>query len=314
MISTAILLTLFVNTAQAQAVKVKSCDREVVFTKSPERAVSHDSNITMMMFALGLQNKMVGFSGVTGWQKMTTEFKKQAEGLPQIAPRSPSIEQLLSVNADFLFAGWNYGMRPGGQLTPSTLKPFGIKVYELTESCIHITKKQPSHFNDVYNDIRNLGKIFKVEDRAEKLIFGFERDLNAVKQKVGTVEKPLKVFLYDSGKDTPFTAGLYAIPNAMIEAAGGTNILKDLQSSWARTNWEVIVDRNPEFIVVVDYGKTTAKQKMDFLLNHPALKSVDAIIKKRFVTITYDEATPSIHNVEATAKMAKAFYPNKFQQ
>lgn len=301
------------NMAQAEKIRVKSCDREVVFDKTPERAVSHDINMTNMMFALNLQHKMVGFTGVSGWQKLTDDFKKQAGNLPQIAPKYASIENLLSVNADFFFAGWNYGMRPGGPLTPSTLKPFGIKVYELTESCIHITKKNPSRFNDAYNDIRNLGKIFAVEDRAEKLISGFKRDLQALKTKLGSVKKPLKVFLYDSGKESPFTAGLYAMPNAMIEAAGGTNILNDLKSSWARTNWEVVVDRNPEFIVIVDYGKTTAEQKIDFLLKHPALKSVDAIMNKRFFTITYDEATPSVSNVGATVKLAKAFYPNKFK-
>lgn len=304
---------LIISFGFAKPTTITSCDREVVFKQPPKRAVSHDSNLTTMMFALELQNKMAGYSGITGWHKMTDTFKKQTKGLPQIAPKSPTIEQLLAVKADFLFAGWNYGMTPGGQLTPHTLKPFGINVYELTESCIHITSKQPAAFKDVYNDIRNLGKIFAVQDRAESLISGLKRDLQALENTLGNIKNPLKVFVYDSGKDTPFTAGLYAMPNAMIKAAGGTNILHDINSSWATTNWELVVERNPEFIVIVDYGKTTAADKINFLLKNPALRSVDAIINKRFVVITYDEATPGIKNVTATMKLAKAFHPHKFQ-
>ena len=32
-------------------------------------------------------------------------------------------------------------MKVGGEVTPETLDPFGIKVYELTESCSHIMDK-----------------------------------------------------------------------------------------------------------------------------------------------------------------------------
>ena len=61
-------------------------------------------------------------------------------------------------------------MKVGGEVTPETLDPFGIKVYELTESCIHIGEKPKVSMDDMYNDLLNLGKIFGVEDRAEALV------------------------------------------------------------------------------------------------------------------------------------------------
>ena len=61
--------------------------------------------------------------------------------LPELSSKYPSKEVLIGADADFFFAGWNYGMKVGGPVTPETLKPFGIKVYELTESCTHIMKK-----------------------------------------------------------------------------------------------------------------------------------------------------------------------------
>src|SRR3546814_11658134 len=59
---------------------------------------------------------------------------------------------------DFFFAGWDYGMRVGGDLTPQTLQPLGINVYELTESCAFVMKRPPASLEDTYNDLRNLGK------------------------------------------------------------------------------------------------------------------------------------------------------------
>lgn len=306
------ITSLLLISCSTNALSIKSCDRTVSFDKPPKRAVSHDINLTEMMFALELQNNMVGYSSISGYQKLTDEFKQTTGSLTQLAERTPSLENLLAVNADFFFAGWNYGMRAGGPLTPYTLKPFGIKVYELTESCIHIMQKKESSFNDVYNDLLNLGKIFSVEKKAEHLVNKYKAEIKEVISTVSKAEKKVSVFLYDSGKDVPFTAGLFAIPNAMISAAGGVNILNDLQSSWATTSWETVVARNPEVIVIVDYGTTTAKQKIEFLKNHPALSHISAIKNNRFVTITYAEATPGVRNFPVTLRLAKAFHPELF--
>ena len=308
-----VFLTIFCNIAIGGPKAVESCDRTLHIKKTPSRAISHDVNLTEMMFALGLQDKMVGYTGISGWQKLTSEFKEAAKGLPQLAEKTPTMETLLAADTDFFFAGWNYGMRAGGPLTPHTLSPFGIPVYELTESCIHIMKKKPSSFDDVYQDILNLGIIFDVEPLSKYLVAKFKTEVIDIVNKTKNIHRPVSVFLYDSGKASPFTAGAFAIPNAMIEAAGGRNIMDDLQSSWARTNWEIIVDRNPDIIVIVNYGKTTAANKIEFLMEHPALSNVSAIINHRFVTLEYSEATPGIRNVGATLRLAKAFYPQVFR-
>jgi ABC-type Fe3+-hydroxamate transport system substrate-binding protein len=42
-------------------------------------------------------------------------------------------------------------------------------------------------------------------------------------------------------------------------------------------NWEDVVDRNPEYIVIIDYGEPDAQGKIDFLKGQPELADVDAI-------------------------------------
>ena len=285
---------------------IQSCNREVTFQQAPKHAVSHDINMTQMMLALGLKPQMAGYSGVSGWKAVTPDMQTLLDGLPELAAKYPSVETLLNANVDFFFAGWDYGMRVGGDLTPQTLQPLGINVYELTESCAFVMKRPPATLEDTYNDLRNLGKIFDVQDRANALIGAMQAQVAEIRQGL-PAEKP-RVFLYDSGEDRAMTSGRLGMPQALIDAAGGRNVLDDVEASWTRVNWETVVERNPQVIVIVDYSEITADQKIRFLLNNKALQSVDAIKHQRFIVIPYVQATPGIDNVLAVATLAKGFH------
>lgn len=285
---------------------IHSCNREVTFNEAPKHAVSHDINMTQMMLALGLKSRMAGYSGVSGWKSVTPEMQSLLDGLPELAAKYPSVETLLNANVDFFFAGWDYGMRVGGDLTPQTLQPLGINVYELTESCAFVMKRPAATLDDTYNDLRNLGKIFDVQDRANALIADMQNQVAEIRKDL-PADKP-RVFLYDSGEDRAMTSGRLGMPQALIDAAGGRNILDDVDASWTRVNWETVVERNPQVIVIVDYSEITAEQKIEFLLKNPALQSVDAIKNQRFIVIPYVQATPGIDNVLAVEALAKGFH------
>lgn len=305
-------LTLLCGATQAFAeatrypLKIQSCNREVIFNQAPEHAVSHDINMTQMMLALGLKSRMVGYSGVTGWKAVTPQMATLLDGLPELAAKYPSVETLLNANVDFFFAGWDYGMRVGGDLTPQTLQPLGINVLELTESCAFVMKRPAATLDDTYNDLRNLGRIFDVQDRADALIARMQAQVAAVQKTLPSTQP--RVFLYDSGEDRAMTSGRLGMPQALIAAAGGRNILDDVDASWTRVNWETVVERNPQVIVIVDYSEITAEQKIQFLLDNPALQSVDAIKQRRFIVIPYVQATPGIDNVLAVETLAKGFH------
>ncbi|MBC2774649.1 ABC transporter substrate-binding protein [Rhizobium sp. AQ_MP] len=297
------------TSAAAFPVTVKSCNRDVTFDAAPARAISNDVNLTEMMLALKLQDRMVGYTGVSGWKTLDESLREGVRELPELSPKYPSKEVLLNADADFFFAGWNYGMKVGGEVTPDTLAPFGIKVYELTESCIHIMAKNKPTMDDMFVDLLNLGKIFGVEDRSEALVAGYRKQLADITTRIGAVDKPVRVFVYDSGTEKPFTSGRFGIPTAMIEAAGGVNIMEDVEKSWTEVSWEPVIERNPEVVVIVNYGEVTAEQKIAFMKENPAFKNLDAVKQDRFVVLEYVEATPGPRNVQAIDRLAKAFHP-----
>lgn len=299
--------------ALAFPVTVDDCGTKLTFDKPPERAIVHDINMSQMAFSLHLQPAMAGVTGISGWYKTTPEFKAAQGSLPELAPKYPTLETLVGADADFFLAGWYYGMKPGGEVTPDTLAAKGIKTYVLTESCAQVDKSRPRASMDLlYTDETNLGAIFGKEAEATALVEGWKARIGKVAEAVKG-RQALRVFVYDSGEDKPFTAGRFAMPTALIEAAGGRNVEDDLPMSWGTTSWEEVAAKNPEFLVLLDYQDGAGYGKLlDFLKTHPAMRETDAVKSGRFVPVRYEQITPGPANVEAVEAIARAMYPDAF--
>lgn len=293
---------------------VRSCERLVTFSKVPQRVVVHDVNMTAMLLHLGLRERIIGYTGFTRSKHRDPWIDAALEGVSQLASRYPSIETLLAADTDLFFAGWNYGMHVGGPVTPATLAPFGIPVYELSESCSWVMPQQRARLDDIYRDLANLGRIFDHQPQAEALTTQMRARIAEVQKRVGQAQRRPRVFLYDSGEDRPTTSGRLGMPQALIDPAGGVNVMDDVAASWTQVNWESVVERDPEVILIVDYGPKTWQQKRDFLLQQPALKGVRAIREQRFVPLTYLQVTPSVENAEAVEQIARALHPELFAQ
>lgn len=303
-------LAAMATSAIAHEVTVDNCGEPLVFDTRPERLVVHDMNMTDMAFALGLQDKIVGLTGITGWYKTSPEFEELRGDIPELAPKYPTVENLVAVNPDLFFAGWYYGMKPGGDVTPDTLNPFGIKTMILTESCVHLNKDRPEASMDLlFDDVLRLGKVMHVEEKAEALVSGWKGELAAIEAKTADLAKP-RVFLLDGPADAPFTAGKFAIPDAMIAAAGGENVTHDMDTSWGRTSWETVAAANPEFLVLLDYQTGNgAADTFKFLQDHPVMSQTDAVKNQRWIGLRYEELTPGPANIKAISKMADAMHP-----
>ncbi len=291
-------------------VTVDSCGSPLTIEKRPSRAVVHDINMAEMAFALDLQPSMIGVTGITGWYKMSKPFENELGEIPELAPKYPTLETLIAADTDFFFAGWNYGMKVGGEVTPQTLKPYNVDTLVLSESCIHTQGDQQAATMDLlYDDVKKLGVIFDKQDKAEALVKSWKQRVAAIADKQNTSERDApKVFLFDSGEDKPFTAGKYAMPNAMIEAAGGHNITDNIEASWARTSWENVARENPDVIILLDYQTASGADSLQrFLEEHPLMKHTNAVTSSRYVKLRYEQLTPGPANIDAIEKLAVAF-------
>lgn len=289
------------------------CDQPVAYDKVPQRAVVHGINLLEMFLALGLQDRLVGYGGLRDIQRLPKAMQPLLAQVPDLSSQGMNLETLLNAEPDFVFSGWSYGFRQG-QITPVSLQELGIASYVLSESCIRQVARERVSLEDTFNDLLNLGRIFDIEARATALVNGQRAELQRITDALkGLTEKP-KVFVFDSGSDIPVTTGRYAMPQAMIEAAGGSNIFDDLNSSWMRGNWEDVIARDPDWIVIVDNDRPVADGKRQFLLAKPELSQLKAIREQKFVLMDFSEATPGPRNVEATRRLAHVLHPAQIPQ
>ena len=151
--------------------------------------------------------------------------------LPELVARYPTAETLLDVDADF-FAGWGYGMRVGGDLTPASLEPLGVKVYELSESCAQIGERRAAPASTSCTaTCATWGRIFDVEPRAERLVASLQHASSApapasrrtprCRGCSSTTAARTALHLWPPGH----------MPQALIEAAGGRSVTDDVAAS-----------------------------------------------------------------------------------
>jgi iron complex transport system substrate-binding protein len=303
-------------TAAAYPVTVTSCGNPVTYDSAPTRAVSNDINTTEDMLALGLESHMVGTFGVLGDgpvnQPVPTEYLAGFHAVRDVSSDYFTLEELVGLHPDFLFAGWNYGLQTGTTLTPQGLSKFGVKTLVLNESCAWTGSGTTSvSINDVYTDLRNLGEIFNQRAKANQVIASMQAQVGSAQAKVAGL-KPIKVFDYDSSEAAPFTGPGLAMPTALIALGGGTNIFAGLNQSWTSVSWEQVVKADPGCIIINDYGTPTAAQKEKFLETSPITKNLTAVKNRCFLPLAYDEVTPSPRNAQAVVEIAKWLHPTAF--
>ena len=129
---TTLLLAALASPAMACPVTVDSCGTLVTFEAAPGRMVVHDINMADMAFALGLQDRMVGVTGISGWYKTSAEFDERPPGALRCGERGRDValaqQDLLrrSGGSSFRLArshgairfrlahsGWRWASRPG---------------------------------------------------------------------------------------------------------------------------------------------------------------------------------------------------------
>ncbi|QNE78782.1 ABC transporter substrate-binding protein [Streptomyces finlayi] len=289
-------------------VTVENCGEKKTYDKAPQRVVTNDVGITEIMFALGLEDHMAGYVMPDDKGDLTSvPWKDGYERTTWLSKGTINKELVLDARADLVFAGWNYGFNEGEGFTPAELRRVGIDSYLLSESCRNGQGKARgvmAPLDALYTDLRNLGRIFDVEDRAGTLIASFREEVAAAQAKAAKGSDRPRVFLYDDGRDKPFTSGAYAGPHDIITKAGGDHIMKDLEDSWTTVGWETVIDRDPEVIVINNYGDTSSGQKLRFLKSYKPLAGVSAIKNDRIVVLDYVDLVESPRNPAAISSLA----------
>ena len=293
------ILTLLALPAQAAAypLTLDNCGYTITINQAPERVVTIKSTATEMLLSLGLGDHIVGVGFQDG--PLPPHLALAGAGLPILSDKLPSQEVVLEAEPDFIYGGWESNFAADGAGERPALAGLGVATYVAPAACRSI-KPAKLTFEQLFEQIGELGTIFDAQEAANRLITDQQAILNAI----APDPRGLTALWYSSGTKTPYVGAGSNAPAMIMEALGIANIYADIDEGWTSASWEAIVDANPDVIVLVDAAWNSAEQKKTLLAENPITSQLDAVINQRYLVIPFPASEAGIRNVPATADMA----------
>lgn len=202
-----------------------------------QRYISLAPATTEVLFALGLDNEIVGVSSYC-------DYPEKAKAKEKVGNFSqPNIEKIVSLKADIIFAT---GLEQAQAV--SQLRQLGLKVFV----------SDPSNMQELFDSIRDIGRLTAREKEAQGLISSMNSAIDSITAKVKLIpqDNRPRVFV-EIWHDPLMTAGRNSFVNELVTLAGGKNIASGVAKSYAYLSPEDVISHNPECIILT-YMDTNA--------------------------------------------------------
>jgi len=216
------------------------------FAAPPERIISLAPNMTEILYALGLEEKIVG---VTSYCDMPPAAKEK----PKVGGMSnPSLEAVVSLRPDLVVLTTD-GNRP----------EFDVRLHSLGIAT-HVFRAR--QISDLPTGIRDLGPVLGVTAAADDLASRIE---GTVAQFRGAAhrEAPQKTALFIVWPEPAIVAGPGTAIDDALQLLGWRNAAGDVETEYPKYSVEEILHRSPHVILI---GK-----------GHPNMREISAGLLKK---------------------------------
>jgi iron complex transport system substrate-binding protein len=260
--------------------------RQVVLDRAPSRIVSIAPSNTELLFALGLDDRVVGVDTYSN-------FPPEATHKPQMGSYlEPDLERIVAAAPDLVLATETHV-----QTVLPQLETLGLTTVVL----------EPANLDGVFADMTLLGRVTDDADGAEALVCALQTQVAALQAKVAGAPKP-RVF-FELSPDL-YTAGPGSFIDDLITRAGGVNVAAGASEQWPQLSAEAVVAADPEVILLVDHGAGVSPEQV---ASRPGWQHVSAVVADRIVTIDPDLVTrPGPRLVDGLEAIAAALHPDLF--
>lgn len=228
-----VLMAAFTFAAGAEEFPVTVVDDfgiEVTVEEKPERIISLAPSNTEMLFAVGLDEEIVGVTTFADYPEAAVNKEKIG------SITEPNIEKIVSLEPDLIIAA---GINK--KETIDNLKDLGITVAGF----------YPSSIDDTLETFKKMGRLTGRAEESRKIVTDMYLELAAIKDIVDSQleehARP-KVF-YEIWSDPLTTAGEGSFIDDLIYQAGGINIGAEAQGMWPQFSLEKLLLEDPEVYI-----------------------------------------------------------------
>jgi iron complex transport system substrate-binding protein len=266
---------------------VDDLGREVRLDAPPQRVVSLVPSHTETVCALGACERLVG-------RDAFSDFPVEVQGLPELGSAfAPDLEALVALRPDLVLVDEYSG-------AADALAPLGIPVYAGT----------PQRLDEVFEVIERLALLLGTPDEAALLRDRLRGELDAVSALVAGRDRPTVFYEVDP---SPYSVGPDGYIGALIELAGGANVVPGELGDFPLVDPEFVVASDPQVIVLADapYGVSA-----EMVAARPGWASIAAVRDGRVIELTQEQsdvmsrAGPRVG--EALLLLARILHPEAF--
>jgi iron complex transport system substrate-binding protein len=261
----------------------------------PLRILSLTPNVTEILFAMGLGDRVVGRS-------TCCDEPPEARALPAVGDtlqiRLNEIIRLEPTVA-FLLA------RPEAVKHDAVLRRLeglGIRVVPL----------QADRMDEMFEAIRTIGRQTGRQDAARALVARIESDLEAVRRRVAGLTRPRVLFAFPMtvGSARVMVAGRGTFVDGLLDVAGAENAYPR-QAHWPTISPQQVVELAPEVVIINAVGDDTRPDRLEAIrAGWASLAGVPAVARRRVHILTEPYLTiPGPRVGQAARLLAETIHP-----
>ena len=272
---------------------VDDLGRTVQIDKLPQRIVSLAPSNTEIVYALELEDRLVGTTDYC-------DYPEAAKSKPRVANyTTPNLEKVVSVQPDLVLAEAIHE-----KTALPAMENLGLTVIVTSAWSL----------DTVLNDIKLVGQVNGKSRKAASLVDDLNSRIQAVVYKTAmlTPEQRLRV-LYVVWHDPIWTMGGETFTNDLIWKAGGVNIYADDFEQSRVVSLESIIQKNPQVIIVSGMG-TSGDLIYNNIMKETRLSGIDAMVNNRVYKVSDANLTerPGPRIVDGLEEVAKLLHPEIF--
>lgn len=274
------------------------------FNQAPKKVITNNQTSTELLLTLGLKDSLIGTGDLD--TPLSESLKADYDSIPAIAKKGDIAKEVVLGSGTDLVIGRAASFKDDRYGSISSLNEVGINAY------VQLASKMNDNItmDTIIQDVKNVGIIFDVQDKANKLTDSLQKNLDEIKSKIPT-DKPRKkvMLIVNYSKDSITAYGANAsLQKEMLNILNADNVIEKGGS----VSLENIISTNPDNIVYVTANKNADSDAnaVDRLLSDPTLQNVNAIKNKSIVSVEYTELMGyGFRTFDCLKKLASAFYP-----
>jgi iron complex transport system substrate-binding protein len=272
----------------ARRVVTDELGRQVKLPAEVNRVVSLAPNLTETIYALGLEDKLVG----------DTDFcdtPAAAKSKPHVgSPQNPSLEAIVALQPDLVLVA-----EINQYATMDALARLGFAVYGT----------EPHTVEQTLASVGRLADIMGAPERGAAMAADLQKRLDALQARLA--DRPMAHVLFVVWEDPLMTIGQNTFIADALRWAGAESVILSKQE-WPRIGMEEVVRLQPDWIVLSgEHMQAEGTAPKDFL-TRPAWKDLRAVELGRVATASDDITRPSPEIVAAIEDLARQLHPEVF--